>query len=83
MDFQLTPEQRDIQQLVRTLAQKDLMPLAARWDRTHEFPWESMRALASAGVLGLTIPEQYGGAGGSWFEAVLAMDEVARATGGR
>src|SRR5262249_8779148 len=79
MDFQLTPEQRDLQQLVRTIAQKELKPLADRWDRTHEFPWDSIRALGNAGALGLTIPERYGGVGASWFEAVLAIDEIARA----
>jgi alkylation response protein AidB-like acyl-CoA dehydrogenase len=79
VDFQLTPEHRDLQQLVRDISQKELKPLAPRWDRTHEFPWDSIRALAAAGVLGLTIPEEYGGVGGSWFEAVLASEEVARA----
>src|SRR5205823_1509781 len=54
-------------------------PLATRWDETHEFPWDSIRALATAGILGLTIPEPYGGVGASWFEAVLAIEEVARA----
>ncbi|MBV9595312.1 MAG: acyl-CoA dehydrogenase family protein [Chloroflexi bacterium] len=78
MDFQLTPEQRDLQQLVRDIAHRELAPLASRWDRTHEFPWDSIRALGRAGVLGLTIPERYGGVGGSWFEAVLAIEEVAR-----
>jgi alkylation response protein AidB-like acyl-CoA dehydrogenase len=78
MDFQLTPEQRELQSLVRSIAHNELEPLATRWDRTHEFPWDSMHALARAGVLGLTIPEQYGGIGGSWFEAVLAIEEVAR-----
>jgi alkylation response protein AidB-like acyl-CoA dehydrogenase len=78
MDFQLTPEQRDLQQVVRSIADKELRPLATRWDRTHEFPWDSLRALAAAGVLGLTIPEQYGGVGGGWFEAVLAIEEIAR-----
>jgi len=79
MDFQLTPEQRDLQLLVRTIAQKELKPLAPRWDRSHEFPWDSIRVLGKSGVLGLTIPEQYGGVGGGWFEAVLAIEEVARA----
>jgi len=78
LDFQLTPEQRDLQQLVRDIAHRELAPLASRWDRTHEFPWDSIRALGRAGVLGLTIPERYGGVGGSWFEAVLAIEEVAR-----
>jgi len=79
VDFQLTGEQRDLQLLVREIAQKELLPLAARWDRTHEFPWDSMRILARAGVLGLTIPEELGGLGKSWFEAVLAIEEIARA----
>jgi alkylation response protein AidB-like acyl-CoA dehydrogenase len=79
MDFQLTSAQRDLQALVREIAQKRLKPLATRWDRSHEFPWDSIRILAQAGVLGLTIPERYGGAGGSWFEAVLAIEEVATA----
>jgi alkylation response protein AidB-like acyl-CoA dehydrogenase len=79
MDFQLTPDQLDLQRLVREVARNELKPLASRWDRTHEFPWESIRHLARVGVLGLTIPEAYGGLGGSWIEAVLAIEEVARA----
>jgi alkylation response protein AidB-like acyl-CoA dehydrogenase len=79
MDFQLSPEQRDLQDLVRSVAQKELKPLATRWDRSHEFPWESMQHLATVGVLGLTVPQAYGGLGASWFEAVLAIEEIARA----
>jgi len=79
MDFQLSPEQRDLQDLVRTIAQEKVKPLATHWDRTHAFPWESIHALAGAGVLGLTIPQRYGGVGRSWFEAVLAIEEIARA----
>src|SRR5215467_1072791 len=78
MDFQLSAEQLELQRVVRGIAQKQLKPLATRWDHTHEFPWESLNALASVGALGLTVPEQYGGAGLSWFEAVLAIEEVAR-----
>ena len=79
MNFELTPEQRDLQLLVRSVARNELLPLAQRWDRSHEFPWQSMHVLARAGVLGLTIPERYGGVGASWFEAVLAIEEIARA----
>src|SRR6266852_4838764 len=79
MDFQLSQEQRDLQELVRSVAQKELKPLATRWDRTHEFPWDSIKILAQVGVLGLTIPQAYGGLGASWFEAVLAIEEIARA----
>src|SRR5215467_9788340 len=71
MDFQLSAEQLELQRVVRGIAQKQLKPLAS--------PWDNLNALASVGVLGLTVPEQYGGAGLSWFEAVLAIEEVARA----
>jgi alkylation response protein AidB-like acyl-CoA dehydrogenase len=79
MDFQLSPQQRDLQDLVRSVSQKELKPLATRWDRSHEFPWDSMKILAQVGVLGLTVPQAYGGLGASWFEAVLAIEEIARA----
>ncbi len=79
MDFHLSDEQRELQQLVHDVAQKELKPRAAEWDRTHAFPWTSIGKLAEVGVLGLTIPAEYGGFGKSWFEAVLAMEEVARA----
>jgi alkylation response protein AidB-like acyl-CoA dehydrogenase len=79
MDFQLTPDQLALQRLVREVAQNELAPLASRWDRSHEFPWDSIRHLARVGVLGLSIPEEYGGLGGGWIEAVLAIEEVARA----
>src|SRR5579859_2812258 len=79
MDFHLTPEQRELQQVVRTVARKELKPLASRWDRSHDFPWDSIRTLTRIGVLGLTIPRAYGGVGGSWFEAVLAIEEIASA----
>src|SRR6202049_4913384 len=79
MNFQLTAAQRDLQALVRAVAQQELKPLATRWDRSHEFPWASIQTLTRIGVLGLTIPEAYGGVGGSWFEAVLAIEEIASA----
>ncbi len=79
MDFQLTEDQRALKTLVHEVAQKELKPLAREWDRTHEFPHASIRKLAEVGVMGLTIPEEFGGHGGSWMEAVLAIEEIARA----
>src|SRR5262245_8712625 len=78
MDFQLSSEQRDLQALVRDLAQKEVKPLAPRWDRSHEFPWERINALARAGILGRSIRAGHGGVGRGGFEAVLAIEEVAR-----
>jgi alkylation response protein AidB-like acyl-CoA dehydrogenase len=79
VDFQLTEDQQALQALVREVSQKELKPLARRWDETHDFPWESIRKLAEVGVMGLTIPEEYGGLGGSWMEATLAIEEISRA----
>jgi alkylation response protein AidB-like acyl-CoA dehydrogenase len=79
VDFQLTDQQRELKELVRAVAQKEVKPLARRWDATHEFPWESIRRLAPLGIMGVTIPEVYGGFGGSWLEAVLVIEEIARA----
>jgi alkylation response protein AidB-like acyl-CoA dehydrogenase len=79
VDFQLTEDQRALKALVQEVAQKELKPLATTWDRTHEFPHASIKKLAEVGVMGLTVPEEYGGLGGSWMEAVLAIEEIARA----
>jgi len=78
VDFRLTEDQQALQALVREVSQKELKPLARRWDETHDFPWESIRKLAEVGVMGLTIPEEYGGLGGSWMEATLAIEEISR-----
>lgn len=79
MNFQLTDEQRLLKQTVREIAQKEIKPRAAAVEASGEFPWENMRALARAGIVGLTIPVAYEGQGGTLFDAVLAMEEVAQA----
>lgn len=52
---------------------------AAHWDRTRTYPWENVRALADAGLMGVTIPKEYGGQGASFHDAVLVVEELARA----
>ncbi|MBI4504748.1 MAG: acyl-CoA dehydrogenase family protein [Chloroflexi bacterium] len=79
MNFQLTEEQRLLKQTVRDIAQKEIKPRAAEVEASGEFPWANMRALARAGVVGLTIPVEFEGQGGTLFDAVLALDEVAQA----
>lgn len=79
MNFQLTEEQRLLKQTVREIAQKEIKPHAAEVEASGAFPWANMRALARAGVVGLTIPVEYEGQGGTLFDAVLAIDEVAQA----
>ena len=63
MDFELTPEQREIQGLTRELAEGEIVPNAAAWDREHRFPAELFPKLADLGLMGVCVPEEYGGAG--------------------
>ncbi|HSB41308.1 MAG TPA: acyl-CoA dehydrogenase family protein, partial [Methylomirabilota bacterium] len=78
MDFELTPEQRELKQTVRRLAEREFRPKAARWDEEETFPWENVPLLRDAGLLGLALPEAYGGAGGTVLDLALVMEELAR-----
>ena len=78
MDFQFTEEQRMLKEMVAHLADKKIRPNAAKWDETESFPWENLKILAENGLLGVTIPEKYGGAGAGIFECVLIIEELAQ-----
>ncbi|MBI4339681.1 MAG: acyl-CoA dehydrogenase family protein [Chloroflexi bacterium] len=75
----LTEQELMLQHTVREFADQTLAPRAAELDEREEFPWENFRALANLGLLGLGIPEAYGGAGGGFRESSIAMEEMARA----
>lgn len=77
MDFDLTDEQREIQQAVADLAGRFSDEYWAEHDESHEFPWEFYNAFAEAGWLGIVIPEAYGGTGLGILEASLMLEEVA------
>ena len=64
MDFSLTDEQREIQALAREFAQAEIEPNAALWDREHHFPTELYPRLGELGLMGVCVPESYGGVGG-------------------
>jgi hypothetical protein len=81
MDFQLTDEQQMTQQLVRAFAAKEIMPYAARWDESCEFPSEVIRQLAELNLLGVIFPQTYGGAGLDYVAYALVVEELARADG--
>src|SRR5215831_9004476 len=73
----LSDEQRRFVQTVRDLAQGEFRPRAPRYmDGT--FPWENMRALADLGVLGMAVPEEYGGLGLPVFDTALVLEEIAK-----
>ena len=75
----LTDDQRAIQKLAREIAQERIAPLAAHVDETEEYPAEQLRLLGEQGLMGLHIPEEYGGAAAGALAYCLAAEEVARA----
>ena len=67
--------------LVRAFAEERLAPHAARWDREHHFPRAELAALGGLGVLGVVVPEQWGGAGLDYVSLAVALEEIAAGDG--
>ena len=82
MDFGLSDDQREIQALAREVAKEKIEPHAAEWDREHRFPRELFTELAELGLMGVCIPEEYGGAGADFVSYVLVLEELSRADAG-
>jgi alkylation response protein AidB-like acyl-CoA dehydrogenase len=82
VDFELTPEQREIQALARELAAAEIEPHAAEWDRAHGFPRELLSRLAETGLLGICVPEEHGGGGADFVSYILVLEELSRADAG-
>jgi butyryl-CoA dehydrogenase len=78
MNFELTDIQRDIQRMCREFAAKELIPNARKWDETHAWPTEAVKKLAELALLGVAVPEQYGGAGLDNVCYAIAMEEISR-----
>ncbi|TCT13439.1 alkylation response protein AidB-like acyl-CoA dehydrogenase [Tepidamorphus gemmatus] len=79
MDFDLTPDQKALQANVRDFAQSEIAPRAEQLDRDGVFPTDLFQRLGELGVMSIPFPEELGGMGLGVFEAVLALEEVARA----
>ncbi len=82
MNFDLTEEQLAIRDMARDLAQKEITPHAATWDEEQHFPRELFTAMGELGLLGVVIPENFGGAGLGYVEYVTILEEVGAADGG-
>lgn len=76
--FKLTEDQRDIQKMVREIAQKSIRPLAAELDENERFPVETIQLLAETGILGLPYSSEYGGGDGDFLSFILAIEEIAK-----
>jgi alkylation response protein AidB-like acyl-CoA dehydrogenase len=79
MNFDLTEEQMVLQRSVREFCAREILPHAARWDREERFPHEIIPTMGAMGLLGMQIPEEYGGAGMKFADYVVALEEIARA----
>ena len=78
MDFLLNDEQRQIVEMVRELAKEKVAPYAAQWDAEERFPHELVEVFAEAGLLGLAVPEEYGGLGAHPLTRVAVIEELAK-----
>lgn len=77
----LTEHHQMLKDSIARFAQEELLPGAAERDRTHQFPRRELLALGELGVMGMVVPEQYGGAGFDYFSLAIALEEVAAGDG--
>jgi alkylation response protein AidB-like acyl-CoA dehydrogenase len=82
VDFGLGADQREIQALAREIAQAEIAPHAAQWDREHRFPRELFDRLGGLGLMGVCVPEAHGGAGADFLSYILVLEELSRADAG-
>ncbi len=80
--FDVTPEQRAVGDLAREIALREIAPNVAAWDRGHVFPRALYTTLGDAGIMGIIVPEKYGGAGADYVSYALAIEELARVDAG-
>ncbi len=80
MIFNLTDEQKMIQETVRDFAENEVKPVAAQIDETDEFPWKIYKRMAELGLLAMTLPPEYGGSGADTVSWSIVEEELARAS---
>jgi alkylation response protein AidB-like acyl-CoA dehydrogenase len=78
MDFDLSNEQRLIQETVRDFARSEVAPVAEELDRTKSFPYEIVARMSELGFMGIPFPEKYGGGGADTLSYAIAIEELAR-----
>tara|TARA_B100000809_G_scaffold107169_1_gene105591 strand:+ start:1861 stop:3000 length:1140 start_codon:yes stop_codon:yes gene_type:complete len=82
MDFEINENQQMIAQMVRDFAEKEIRPNIFQWDHEEHFPIDVMKKMGELGLLGIYIPEEYGGSGFGYFEYVTALIELGKVCGG-
>jgi alkylation response protein AidB-like acyl-CoA dehydrogenase len=77
--FPFTSEHEMIRKAARDFAQKEIAPIAAEFDESGEFPMQTIRKMGEMGLMGIEVPEEYGGAGMDTLAYVLALEEICKA----
>lgn len=78
MDFKLTEENLEMQQMFREFAEKEVAPLAVEIDEEHRFPEETVKKMVDMGMMGIPFSEEYGGAGSDTLTYILAVEELSK-----
>ena len=78
MNFDLTNDQKMLQREVRSFAETELAPVAPQIDVSGEFPWDNIKKMAKLGLLGIIVPEKYGGSEFDFVSLAVAIEEISR-----
>jgi alkylation response protein AidB-like acyl-CoA dehydrogenase len=78
MDFHFNQDQLMLQKMVRDFVQEEIVPQAVITDETHEFPLKTIRKMGKLGLMGISIPKEYGGGGADFLSYILAIEEIAK-----
>ncbi|MDR3599982.1 MAG: acyl-CoA dehydrogenase [Desulfosporosinus sp.] len=78
MDFHFNQDQLMMQKMVRDFVQEEVIPQAVITDETHEFPLTTIRKMGKLGLMGISIPKEYGGVGADFLSYILAIEEIAK-----
>ncbi len=78
MNFNLTPEQKMVQSVVRRFAETEIKPIAQEIDETEEFPWSVLKKMGELNIMGMAIPKEWNGAGVDTISYMIAIEEIAK-----
>ncbi|MFT4522245.1 MAG: alkylation response protein AidB-like acyl-CoA dehydrogenase [Bacteroidia bacterium] len=81
MNFEETENQKMIADMIRDFAERDIRPQLMEWDESQHFPVELFRKMGELGLMGVIVPQEYGGSGFGYFEYVTAISELSRVCG--
>ena len=81
MDFSLTDNQKLFQKTIREFCEKEIKPIASKIDKEEFFPWDLYKKMGKMGLMGMTVPQKYGGAGIDRVSYMIALEEISRVCG--